>query len=315
MVTRDLFLAGAWTKGDGRIEVRSPYDGHVVAEVARAGEAERGEAVAAATDAAPTLAALPAHARVGILERARTLLADRQAEAAERISSEAGKPIALARIEARRCLDTFAAAARVARSPEVEAIDLSAYEAGAGRLALVRRVAVGPVLAITPFNFPLNLVAHKLAPAVAAGCPVVLKPASATPSAALLLAELLAEAGLPAGALSVVPCGGAEAGALVASDAFAMITFTGSDTVGWEIKRRAWQKRVTLEMGGNAAVLVEPDAGDLGGVARRIAAAAYAYAGQSCISVQRILVHRRVYDETRQALVDAARATVWGDPA
>ncbi|MFV1959103.1 MAG: aldehyde dehydrogenase family protein, partial [Planctomycetota bacterium] len=282
---------------------------------AAAGEGPRERAVAAAAGAAPALAARPAYERVEVLERARALLEGRIEEAAERIRAEAGKPIALARVEAQRALDTLSAAAAVARRPEVEAVDLSGYVPGDGRLALVRRVPVGPVLAITPFNFPLNLVMHKIAPAVAAGCPIVVKPASTTPSPALLLAEIFQEAGLPDGGLSVIPCRGAQAASLVEDERFALVTFTGSDVVGWGIGQRAWRRRVTLELGGNAAVLVEPDGGDVESVAARIAAAAYGYAGQSCISVQRILVNRKVHDALRDALVDAVTRFPWGDPA
>ena len=193
--------------------------------------------------------------------------------------------------------------------------DLSGFGSGAGRIALTKRVPVGPVLAITPFNFPLNLVAHKLAPAIAAGCPVVLKPASQTPTAALLLAASLQRAGLPDGALSVVPSRASDAEALVADPRFALLTFTGSAEVGFSLRRKAWDRRVALELGGNAAVIVEPDWDDLPDVARRIAAAAYAWAGQSCISVQRILVHRDVAARLRDLLVAATEAFPTGDPS
>jgi acyl-CoA reductase-like NAD-dependent aldehyde dehydrogenase len=171
------------------------------------------------------------------------------------------------------------------------------------------------VLAITPFNFPLNLVAHKLAPAIAAGCPVVLKPASQTPGPALLLAAALDQAGLPKGALSVIPSRGSDAERLAADDRIAKLTFTGSMAVGWRLKELGWRRRVTLELGGNAAVIVEPDAGDLDAIARRIAGAAYGYAGQSCISVQRVLAHERIYVDLRRALEEATRQLATGDPA
>jgi acyl-CoA reductase-like NAD-dependent aldehyde dehydrogenase len=315
MEPKRLFLAGRFEAGEGAIAVRSPYDGATVAEVARAGPREREEAVRAAADAAPALAAWPAHRRVAALEGARAILERRAEELAALIRQEAGKPVALARVEARRALDTLAAAARVARSPVLEALDLSGYEAGEGRLALVRREPVGPVLAISPFNFPLNLVLHKVAPAVAAGCPVVLKPASQTPSPALLVAEAFQAAGLPEGALSVIPCAGSDATTLVEDPRFALVTFTGSDVVGFGLRDRAGRKRVTLELGGNAAVLVEPDGGDLAQIARRVAGAAYGFAGQSCISVQRVLVNRAVLAPLRDALVAATEELGVGDPA
>ncbi len=315
MRTEKLFLAGQWKDGTDTIEIRSPWDGRAVAEVARGGPRELEAAAAAAEKAAPAMAALPAAERAAILERALAAIRERREELATLIVEEAGKPIDLARGEADRCADTFTEAAWIARHPEVVAQDLTGYGSGAGRLALIRRVPVGPVLAITPFNFPLNLVAHKLAPAVAAGCPVVLKPASQTPGAALALARILDEAGLPKGALSVIPSRGSDAERLVEDDRFGLVTFTGSMDVGWRLKRIGWRRRVALEMGGNAAVVVEPDAGDVEALAARIAGAAYGYAGQSCISVQRILVQEDRYLEMRDALVAATEATRAGDPS
>ncbi len=314
MRKRQLFLAGQWTDGEAYRPVHSPFDGSVVCEVAVAGAAERASAAEAALEAAPRMAALPPHERARLLDAAHDLLSRRHEDAVERICEEAGKPITYARVEALRCLDTLRAAAHVARDPELEGIHLGGYPAGAGRLALITRVPVGPVLGIAPFNFPLNLVAHKIAPAVAAGCPIVLKPASATPSAALLLAEVLQEAGLPDGALSVLPCAGPDAASLVDDGRFRLISFTGSDVVGWDLHARARRTHVSLELGGNAAVMVEPDAGDPVQVAKRVAAAAYGYAGQSCIAVQRVLVHRTMHDAFREALIRAVRAVPWGDP-
>jgi acyl-CoA reductase-like NAD-dependent aldehyde dehydrogenase len=308
-----LFLAGEWRGGDDLVTVRSPFDSREVASVARGGPGELDAAAEAAERAAERIAAISPAERGAILEAAGQLIRERREELAEAISEEAGKPILLARVEADRCCDTFAEAASVARHPEIEARDLGGYASGADRLGLVRRVPVGPVLAITPFNFPLNLVAHKLAPAVAAGCPVVLKPASQTPSPALMLAGILAEAGLPAGALSVIPSRGSDAETLAGDGRFALLTFTGSMAVGWKLKQLAWERRVTLELGGNAAVIVEPGV-DEEAVAKKIVGGAYAYAGQSCISVQRILVHEDVYIPMRRALVEAAEAVSHGDP-
>lgn len=310
-----LFLAGRWVDGEDVLEVRSPYDGRIVSRVARGGPGQLEAAAEAAELHAATMAALPAAERAAILERAAASIRERREELAAAVSEEAGKPITLARGEAERCYDTFSEAARVARDPRVEAQDLGGYASGAGRLALIKRVPIGPVLAITPFNFPLNLVAHKLAPAVAAGCPVVLKPATQTPSPALMLAAILEEAGLPEGGLSVIPSRGADAEKLAADDRFRLLTFTGSMDVGWKLKQLAHRRQVTLEMGGNAAVVIAPDAEDLEAIARRIAGAAYGYAGQSCISVQRIYAQEDVYNEMKDALVAAAEAVPWGDPA
>jgi len=315
MRTSQLFLAGEWQDGADVLEVLSPYDGRLVAEVARGGPGHLEEAADRAVQAAGAMAALPPAERAAILRRACHSIRSQRDELAGMLCEEAGKPISLARVEADRCHDTFAEAAYVAAHPEIAAQDLAGFPSGAGRLALVRRVPVGPVLAITPFNFPLNLVAHKLAPAVAAGCPVVLKPASQTPSPALALARILDEAGLPKGALSVLPSRAAEAEALAQDERFRLLTFTGSMDVGWRLKQLAWHNRVTLELGGNAAVVVEPDVDDVAAVARRIAGAAFGYAGQSCISVQRVLVHETLYVEMRRQLVEATRAIAHGNPA
>ncbi len=310
-----LFLAGQWLDGEDIMEVHSPYDGTVVSRIARGGPSQLEAAADSAERFAPAMAAMASWQRAAILERAAALIKEQKETLAQAISKEAGKPITLARGEAARCYDTFVEAARIARDPRIETRDLSGYASGDGRLALIRRVPIGPILAITPFNFPLNLVAHKVAPAIAAGCPVVLKPASQTPGPALLLAQILEEAGLPEGALSVIPSRGSDAQYLATDDRFKLLTFTGSMDIGWKLKQLAWHKRVALEMGGNAAVVIAPDAGDLGAIAARIAGAAYGYAGQSCISVQRIYAAETIYNEMRDALVAAAKAVVWGDPA
>jgi acyl-CoA reductase-like NAD-dependent aldehyde dehydrogenase len=309
-----IVIGGAWQNGSGSVVVRSPYDGAEVARVGRAGAADLGAALAAAEAAREAMAALAPHRRAAVLDAASAEVARRRDEFAAVIVEEAGKPLTLARLEAERCAETLADAARVARAPHGELLDLGGFPSGEKRLGLLRRVPVGVVAGVTPFNFPLNLVAHKLAPALAAGCPIVLKPASQTPSPALLLAEILAAAGAPAGAVSVVPCAGAEVGALLADPRVALLTFTGSAEVGWGLRRTLWDRRVALELGGNAAVVVEPDCGDLAAVAKRIAAGAFGYAGQSCISVQRVLVAEAIAAELRDALVAAAEACPTGDP-
>jgi acyl-CoA reductase-like NAD-dependent aldehyde dehydrogenase len=309
------FINGAWHEGAGKITIRFPFDGSAVARVGRASPEQLRAALDAAAAARGPMAALPPHQRAAILERAATEVAARRDELAQVMVEEAGKPRTLARTEAERCWETLTEAARVARCPHAELLDLEGFASGAGRLGLVRRFPVGVVVGITPFNFPLNLVAHKLAPAVAAGCPIVLKPASQTPSTALLLGEILHRAGLPPGAVNVVPCGGAEAGTLLEDPRVRLVTFTGSAQVGWGLKQRLWDRRVSLELGGNAGVIVEPDAGDLEAVARRVAAGAYAYAGQSCISVQRVLVNAQIADPFAEALAAATRTYPTGDPA
>ncbi|MEW6336612.1 MAG: aldehyde dehydrogenase family protein [Acidobacteriota bacterium] len=310
-----LFISDRWQEGSGTVSVRSPYDDREVARVARAGEGELRRALDAAASCRRRLAALPAHARAATLERAAAEVTGRRDQLADVLVEEAGKPLALARVEADRCAETLADAARVARAPEGELLDLGGFGSGTGRTGLLRRVPVGVVVGISPFNFPLNLVAHKLAPALAAGCPIVLKPASQTPSPALLLAEILHRSGAPDGAVNVVPCAGPEFGAALEDPRVRLLTFTGSAEVGWALKRKMSDRRVALELGGNAAVVVEPDAGDLKAVADRIALGAYGFAGQSCISVQRVLVHESIAAALRAELVAAAMSLRTGDPA
>lgn len=232
---------------------------------------------------------------------------------AQMLVEEAGKPITLARLEADRCAHTITEAARCARFMEDQAFPLDGYGPGSGRTAIVRRFPIGLIAAITPFNFPLNLVAHKIAPAIAAGCPVVLKPASQTPSPAAALVRIASESGLPPGALNLMLLNGAQASAMIDDEKFAMVTFTGSAEVGWGLKGRLAMKRVTLELGGNAGAIVEPDA-DIDSAAKKLANGAFAYAGQSCISVQRIFVHDSAANRFTEALVNLARGMSHGDP-
>ncbi|HZT54407.1 MAG TPA: aldehyde dehydrogenase family protein, partial [Gaiellaceae bacterium] len=292
--TRKLLLDGEWTETGDWIEVRSPYSGEAVGRVARAGAAEARRAVDAAARALAS--PLPAHERAAILDRVAQLLRERHEEVARTICAEAGKPIRTARVEASRAVSTYTFAAVEARKLAGDVVPLDASEAGAGKLAFTLRRPVGVVGAISPFNFPCNLVAHKLAPALAAGCPVVLKPASQTPLSALLLAELEQEAGLPGGWLNVVVGPSAEIGdVLVEDERVRLITFTGSSGVGWSLAERAARKRVRLELGNSTPVVVAADA-DLDLAAAKLAANAFSFAGQSCISVQRIYVEQPAVD-------------------
>jgi len=310
---KKLLLAGDWIETGDWLDVRSPYSGEVVGRVAKAGAAESRRAVDAAE--AAMREPLPAHERAAILDRVAGLLGPRGEEAAQLISAEAGKPLKAARVEAARAVSTFTFAAVEARKLAGEMVPMDASQAGAGKLALTLRRPIGVVGAISPFNFPLNLVAHKLAPALAAGCAVVLKPASQTPFSALLLAELLTEAGLPPGWLNVLVGPASAIGdVLVEDERVRAITFTGSGEVGWKLAERAPRKRVKLELGNATPVLVEADA-DLEDVARRLAANAFSFAGQSCISVQRIYVRREAYDDLVARFVPKVEALVVGDPA
>ena len=258
---------------------------------------------------------LPAHERAAILDRVAALLVERHDEVARTICAEAGKPMKAARVEAQRAASTYTMAAVEARKLTGETIPMDASAAGEGKLAFTIRVPAGVVGAISPFNFPLNLVAHKLAPSLAAGCAVVLKPAAQTPLSALLLAEVAASAGLPPGWLNVVVGPGAELGdVLVSDERVRVITFTGSGPVGWGIRERAPRKRVNLELGNATPVLVEADA-DLDEAAAKLAANAFSFAGQSCISVQRIYVRREVRDAFLERFVPLVEKLVVGDPA
>ncbi|HZQ15186.1 MAG TPA: aldehyde dehydrogenase family protein [Gaiellaceae bacterium] len=294
------------------IEVRSPYSGDVVGQVPKQGAAETRQALDAA-DAA-LQAPLPAHERARILDTVARLLAERREEAAATISAEAGKPIKTARVEAERAVSTFTFAAVEARKLAGEMVPMDASSAGAGKLGLTLRLPLGIVGAISPFNFPLNLVAHKVAPALAAGCPVVLKPASATPLSALFLAGLEQEAGLPPGWLNVVTGSAGEIGdVLVEDERVKLITFTGSGEVGWGIASRAARKRVKLELGNATPAIVCGDAP--AGTAAKLAANGFSFAGQSCISVQRIFVLADAWDAFVPELVGAVEQLVTGDPA
>ncbi|MFL5804110.1 MAG: aldehyde dehydrogenase family protein [Roseiflexaceae bacterium] len=307
-----LFLAGEWRTGTPYI-VASPYDGAPVGLVHRAGPPELEQAIQAAAAAFETTRRLPGHKRAGALRKISETIAARAEDLARTIALEAGKPIKQARAEVGRSVTTFATAAEEATRFHDEVLHLDALPGGENRPAIVRRFPIGPIAAISPFNFPLNLVSHKLAPAIAAGCPVVLKPASQTPISALKLAAIIAESGWPAEALSVLPLNSKDAAPLVEDERFKLLTFTGSPVVGWDMKRRAGRKRVTLELGGNAGVIVHSDA-DLAFAAERCVVGGYSYAGQSCISVQRIFVQETAYEEFMDSFVPKVRALKVGHP-
>ncbi len=308
-----LFVGGEWIETGDWMEVRSPYSGDVVGRVAKGSAEETRRAIDAAERAMQE--PLPAHRRAEILVRVAGALGRRHDEVARLISDEAGKPMKAARVEAKRGMSTYTFAAVEARKLAGEMVPMDAAQAGEGKLAFTLRRPVGIVGAISPFNFPLNLVAHKLAPALAAGCAVVLKPASQTPLSALLLAELEAEAGLPAGWLNVVVGPASEIGdVLVADKRVKLITFTGSGAVGWKLKEHAPKKRVNLELGNATPVIVAADA-DLSTAATKVAQNAFSFAGQSCISVQRVYVERTAYDGFVERLLPLVEALKLGDPA
>src|SRR5215218_7826806 len=299
MTVRRFLVNGEWRTGEGTFEVHSPYDDSVVAAIA----AETFE----------VSKNLPVHARAEALDHISRRLGETIQENAELIAREGGKPLKWATVEATRAVSTFRWASEVLRRGDDELIRLDTEASLGSRMGIVRRFPYGPVLGITPFNFPLNLVAHKVAPSLGVGAPIVVKPASATPIGSLRLAEFFAETDLPRGMYQVLPVSSKVADGMARDERFRKISFTGSSEIGWYLKGLDPRKRVTLELGGNAGVIVHSDA-DLDLAAQRIAFGGYYQAGQSCISVQRVLVQSEVYDDFTTRLVKQVESLKYGDP-
>ena len=309
-----LFIGGRWVDGGLPFEVKNKYNGEVIGMVVTARQEDVANAVLAAEKAAPVLAEMPAHRRAEILLRTAQRLQERKEEIARTIAAEAGKALKFARLEVERAVSTFALAAEEAKRIHGETFALDAVPAGEGYFGFWVRRPLGVVAAITPFNFPLNLVAHKVAPAIAAGNTLVLKPANTTPLTAVLLCQILQEAGVPEGGINLVNGSGSTVGDWLVTDSrVAKITFTGSPAVGRQILSRAGIKKVTLELGNTAPVIVAPDA-DLEFVAQRCAVGAYYNSGQVCISVQRIYGDRQIYEALTKQFVKASQALLVGDP-
>jgi acyl-CoA reductase-like NAD-dependent aldehyde dehydrogenase len=310
-----LLCGKEWTDGEA-LEVRSPWDQGLVGRVTVATRADARQAVSHAAVSLRRTRALPRWKRREILESVAGAIAAQKDRFAQLIVAEAGKPIRLARAEVDRAAMTFKTAAEEAARLGGESLPLDLTEGNEGRWGLVQRFPVGPVLAITPFNFPLNLVAHKLAPAMAAGCPILLKPAPQTPFTALALGEAILKAGWPDEALAVLPLSNADTAWLAErEDSIKLVSFTGSARVGWELKAHSGRKRVLLEMGGNAALIVHGDWHDLDAAAERTARAAFGFAGQSCVALQRVFVERAVFQTFLWKLVDCAGKLAVGNPA
>jgi acyl-CoA reductase-like NAD-dependent aldehyde dehydrogenase len=310
---KPYLVAGEWRTGEETFEVKSPFDLAVVADVGVPTDADVEEAVAAAKETFEESRKLPSHVRAEALAHISRRLAERAGEVAEIIAREGGKPLKWATVEARRASSTFRWAGEEARRQDGELLRLDT-EAGTGsRLGIIRRFPFGPVLGISPFNFPVNLVAHKVAPALAVGAPIIVKPATATPLGALLLGELFMETELPKGMLSVLPLSGARAEKIVGDPRIAKVSFTGSGDVGWRLKGLQPKKHFTLELGGNAGAIVHSDA-DLDHAAARVAFGGYYQAGQSCIAVQRVLVHAPVYEDFVTRFVKQVESLKVGDP-
>ncbi|MFJ3905919.1 aldehyde dehydrogenase family protein [Streptomyces sp. NPDC090025] len=317
--THAFWLAGREATGEAAFDVTNSFDGRLVGKVSVPTEAQVEEAVAAAHAVVDEFAASPAHVRAAALDHVSKRLAERTEEIAQVISAENGKPIKWARGEVGRAVSVFRFAAEEARrwnAGEAQRLDTEA--GGVGRFALTRRIPKGVVLGIAPFNFPLNLSAHKVAPAIAVGAPIILKPAPSTPISSLILGELLAETDLPAGSWSILTVPNDRMPALVQDERLPVISFTGSDTVGYAIQQSVPHKHCTLELGGNAAAVVLPDwssEADLDWAASRIATFSNYQGGQSCISVQRVIADTSVYDRLVPKIVAAVEAQVTGDPA
>ncbi len=308
-----LYVAGEWIETGEWSEVKAPYDGTLIGRVPKGDAALVGKAVEAARAAFDT-GGFPAYERAAMLDRAAELVREREDDLTMTIAAEAGKPVKTARVEAQRCVGTLQFSAVAARTLTGHTVPMEAGAAGEGKLGIVIRVPYGVVGAISPFNFPLNLVAHKLGPAIAAGNAVVLKPAGQTPISSIKLAEVLYDAGLPENWLQVVCGPGSEVGnAIVEDDRIGAITFTGSAPVGWAIRSKAPHKKVNLELGSTAPLIVNED-GDWETAADKAQLHAYSHAGQSCISVQRILLHESIADQFTERFVKNVESLVTGDP-
>jgi acyl-CoA reductase-like NAD-dependent aldehyde dehydrogenase len=313
VATHGFFADGRWHEDGDLVEIHAPFDGSLIARVVQGRREDAEAAIAAAVKAFGTTRRLPAFERQRVLRQISASISERKDEFAHTLAQEAGKPIKAARMEVERAIFTFNVAAEESTRIYGEFLPLDWQEFTAGRWGIVRRFPLGPIAGITPFNFPINLVAHKVAPAIAAGCPMVLKPAPQTPLCALLLAECVQQAGWPDGGLNVIPLSNDDAGLLVTDEHIKLISFTGSVPVGWDIKRRAGKKKVALELGGNAAVIVHHDA-DVAYAAERCVSGGFGYAGQTCISVQRILVEHSVYGKFTDFLVEGVKKLKSGDP-
>ncbi len=314
MIQKRVFLLGKqWRPSSRTLAVVNPWNGETFAEVGLAGPDDIEEAIVLAERAFAVTRRLPAYMRSRICAQIASGIEARAEEFARTIALESGKPLVHARTEVDRSVSTFNIAAEEALRLHGEVLSLDITEAARGRAGITWRYPIGPVAGISPFNFPLNLVAHKVAPAMAAGNPIVLKPSSTTPLTALLLGEVVLETEAPEGSLSVLPTSREDAAPLTEDPRFKMVTFTGSADIGWDIKRRAGKKKVVLELGGNAGVIVEPDA-DLAFAAKRTVFGAFAYSGQVCISVQRAFVHESIFSRFVEMLKREAETLVTGNP-
>jgi len=311
--TYPYYLANRAVQANTDLEVEDKHSGKLAYRVAKAGAEALEEAIGAADRAAGAMAAYPSHRRRDVLLHCVEQFEARRDELVEVLVVEGGKVIKDARGEVQRLIDTFQIAAEEATRVGGEVLPMDIAERTEGWMGMTKKVPIGPVSLITPFNFPYNLVAHKVAPAIAAGCPFVLKPADKTPVGALLIGEILAETDLPEGAFSILPLDVEDAAPLTEDDRLKLLSFTGSDKIGWMLKSKAGKKPVVMELGGNAACLVDADA-DLDDAVDRLVFGAFYQSGQSCISVQRVQVHEAIYEELKSKLIQAVEALKSGDP-
>src|SRR5512141_2303617 len=310
---RKIFLAGRWVESPDVLVVSNPATGEEVGRTYLATAEQYDQAVQAAERAFEVTRKLPAYERGRLLRELSARVADRRAELAELIVAEAGKPIRDARVEVDRASLVFRLGAEEAERMHGEVIPLDLMPSSKERVGITRRFPIGPIAGISPFNFPLNLAVHKLAPAIASGNPILLKPASKDPLVMLRIAEIVEEAGVPEGMVSILPMTRTMGDRMVADDRFKLLTFTGSPVVGWRMKTQAGKKKVVLELGGNAGLIVDKSA-NLDWAVKRAVTGAYAYSGQTCISVQRVFVHEAVWDEFMGKFTAAAAALKVGDP-
>jgi acyl-CoA reductase-like NAD-dependent aldehyde dehydrogenase len=308
-----LWIGNRAEQPNAALEVRDKYSGDLVTRVALADEAMIDRAIGLAVTAAPAMAAMPSYARQEVLDHCVARFRERREELAKGLCLEAGKPIGDARGEVARLIDTFRVASEESTRIHGEILPLDITPRAKGYRGMIKRVPLGPVSLVAPFNFPLNLVAHKVAPAIAAGCPFILKPSSRTPVGALIIGEILAETDLPEGAFSILPCGRDGARLFTEDPRLKLLSFTGSPASGWDLKSRAGKKRVVLELGGNAGVVLDHDT-DVDDAVERILIGAFSTSGQSCISVQRIFVHEQIADAFRARMVERTQELVAGDP-
>lgn len=308
-----ILINNAWRATSRPLDVISPFDKSIVGRTYLASVAELKEAVDGAEAAFRELRSWPSYRKAAVIQKVVDGIKERADELARTIALEAGKPIKDARVEVRRAMSTFELAKEESKRLGGEVMPLDIIEGSEGRFGIIRRFPVGPVLGISPFNFPLNLVAHKAAPAMACGCPIIIKPASKTPLTALVLGEIITNAGWPGGGVNVVPSSNEDAEKLLDDERIKKLTFTGSPEVGWRLKAKAGRKKVTLELGGNAGVIVHSDS-DIGLAAKRCSIGAFSFAGQICISVQRIYVEKTAFDEFRDSFLKHVSKIKLGDP-